>query len=199
MPTPIIYYIRHGETDWNAVGRLQGSRDIPMNEKGFGQANSAGRILHDLLKRDGRSPQDVAYVSSPMIRATATMQRVRLALELSADGYDIDDRLRELSYGDWEGLTLAEIEARDPTLFARRLEDKWETAPPSGESYAELAKRVAAWRAGVARDTVVSAHGGTLRALIALAGIARPAEAAELTIEQGVVYVFSNGGMEKYG
>jgi broad specificity phosphatase PhoE len=199
MPTPTIYYIRHGETDWNAVGRLQGSRDVPMNAKGLAQATASGGILRDLLARDHRSPDEFTYVASPMIRATITMQRVRTALGLPAERYDCDDRLRELSYGDWEGLTSSEMQARDPALFAMRGRDKWDTAPPGGESYAALARRVAAWHDEVSRDTVVAAHGGPMRVLMVITGLARPAKATDLRIEQGVVYVFANGAMSKHG
>ena len=54
MSAPVIYYIRHGETSWNAEGRLQGTRDIPLNELGRRQAAHAGGVLADLLARDGR-------------------------------------------------------------------------------------------------------------------------------------------------
>ena len=54
MPAPAIYYIRHGETAWNAEGRLQGMQDIPLNDLGRRQAAHAGNILADLFARDGR-------------------------------------------------------------------------------------------------------------------------------------------------
>ena len=56
-PRPILYYIRHGETDWNVAGRLQGRRDIPLNARGRAQGTHCGDILHDLLARDSRDPQ----------------------------------------------------------------------------------------------------------------------------------------------
>ena len=91
------------------------------------------------------------------------------------------------------------MEARDPTLVVMRGRDKWDTAPPAGESYAALARRVAAWRSEVIQDTVVTAHGGPMRVLIALAGIAEPADAADYRVEQGVVYAFAGDAMQKYG
>ena len=54
MPAPVIYYVRHGETSWNAEGRLQGVQDIPLNDLGRRQATQAGNILADLFARDGR-------------------------------------------------------------------------------------------------------------------------------------------------
>jgi broad specificity phosphatase PhoE len=199
MAQPTIYCIRHGETDWNTVGRLQGSRDIPLNARGLEQATAAGLILRELFARARRPPADFAYVSSPMIRATVSMDRVRAGLELPVGGYARDDRLRELSYGEWEGLTMEETERRYPALFAMRKADKWNTPPPAGESYAVMARRVASWRAELAADTVAVGHGGTLRALMFLTGLAGPEEAADMRIEQGVVYVFAAGTMTRYG
>src|SRR5450756_1494774 len=107
MSIPTIYYIRHGETEWNAQGRLQGTQDIPINELGRRQAVQAGGILADLFKRDGRSDASLSYVASPLGRARLTMELVRGALRLPLDGYALDDRLREIAYGQWEGSTLA--------------------------------------------------------------------------------------------
>jgi len=198
MPMPAIYHIRHGETDWNAEGRLQGWRDLQMNARGLTQATAAGAILHELFARDRRSPEEFAYVSSPLTRATATMRLVRTELRLPVDGFVCDDRLREISYGTWEGLTTPEIQARYPDLFAVRSRDKWHTAPPGGESYAALARRVEAWYAGVTQDTVVSAHGGTARVLMVITGVATPEEAADCPIRQGAVYVFADGKLQIY-
>src|SRR5262249_6019510 len=130
MPAPTIYYIRHGETEWNAIGRLQGTQDVPLNERGVKQAVAAGAILSDLLARDGRDVSSVAFVSSPLGRARRTMELVRGSLKLPTEDYAIDDRLREIGYGQWEGSTLEEAEARDPGVYARRLADKWAVAAP---------------------------------------------------------------------
>ena len=104
---PTIYYIRHGETEWNADGRLQGAQDIPLNDLGRKQAASAGGILADLFARDGRDEQSLAFIASPLGRARSTMELVRGALNLPPDDYAVDDRLREIGYGQWEGSTLA--------------------------------------------------------------------------------------------
>jgi broad specificity phosphatase PhoE len=123
---------------------------------------------------------------------------VRGVLELPLSGYAIDDRLREIGYGEWEGSTLAEMQAKDPDLFARRQIEKWTVAPPAGETYVSVQARMADWYRGLTGDTVVAAHGGTLRALMVVLGLETPESAADLPIEQGVVYVFRNGGLAKY-
>ena len=198
MPAPVIYYIRHGETSWNALGRLQGTQDIPLNDLGRLQAAHAGNILAGLFARDGREKSSLGFVASPLIRARATMELVRGSLRLPHDGYALDDRLREIGYGQWEGSTLPEMQRRDPDLFAKRQTEKWTVSPPGGESYVDVQTRMQDWYASVAVDTVTVAHGGTARALMVALGIETPLSAADLTIEQGAVYVFRDGALQKY-
>ena len=195
---PTIYYIRHGETEWNALGRLQGTQDVPLNELGRRQAARAGVILADLFARDGRSENSLAFVASPLVRARSTMELVRGTLKLPSDQYAVDDRLREIAYGQWEGSTLAQMEEKDPELFARRQTEKWTVSPPGGESYVEVQARVTDWYRQLTEDTVAVAHGGTARALMVALGLKTPESAADLTIEQGAVYVFGDGGLKKY-
>ena len=198
MPAPVIYYIRHGETSWNAEGRLQGAQDIPLNDLGRRQAAKAGNILVDLFAQDGREQSSLAFVASPLIRARFTMELVRAELKLPPSGYALDDRLREIGYGQWEGSTLPEARVADPELFARRQTGKWTVSPPGGESYVEVEARMQDWYGSLRGDTVAVAHGGTARALMVALGIETPLSAADLTIEQGAVYVFRDGGLRKY-
>jgi probable phosphoglycerate mutase len=199
MVVPTIYFLRHGETEWNALGRLQGTKDIPLNARGRGQAVQAAGILADLFKREGKDKAALPYVSSPLGRARSTMELVRGRLELPRAGYSLDDRLREIGYGVWEGLTLIESEAADPEVYARRLADKWSVAPAGGETYAAVQLRMLDWYESLLVDTVAVAHGGTCRALMVALGIETPAGAAELYIEQGAVYVFRGRRLEKCG
>src|SRR3954454_23989863 len=105
---PTIYYMRHGETDWNVEGRLQGGIDTPLNALGLGQAAHAGRILADLLVSQTVEASKLAFVASPLQRARLTMEIVRAELGLPAGDYALEDRLREIGYGHWEGSTLAQ-------------------------------------------------------------------------------------------
>jgi broad specificity phosphatase PhoE len=196
MSRPVLYYIRHGETDWNAAGRLQGTRDTVLNALGRKQAAACADILRELLACDKRAPAD--YVASPLKRARETMEIMRAALDLPREGYRIDARLREIGFGAWEGLTMRDLRVRAPQALAARERDKWDFVPPDGESYAAVAERVRAWHAELGGDAVVVAHGGTARALIAILGIASPAKAPLIDIDQGVVYRFADGSMSKY-
>jgi broad specificity phosphatase PhoE len=198
MPRPTIYYIRHGETEWNALGRLQGTRDIPLNALGQVQATQAGNILGELLAHDGHDRAGIPYVASPLGRARATMELVRETLSLPAEGYALDDRLREIGYGKWEGSTLPEMEAADPVFYARRQTEKWTLAPEGGETYADVERRVRVWYDTVITDTVAVAHGGTARALMVSLGFETPSSAVDLPIQQGAVYVFGRDGLHRY-
>jgi len=195
---PVLYYVRHGETDFNVAARLQGRHDTVLNTRGRRQAVDCGELLRDLFARDGRRAEDFAYVASPLQRARETMEVLRTTLGLDPPAYAIDDRLMEISYGEWEGLTLPEIDARMPGMLAERERDKWDFAPPGGESYRELTSRIGEWYAAITRDTVVAGHGGGLRALMALFDVLPREEATHAQIAQGVVYVFAEGTMARY-
>ena len=195
---PILYFIRHGETDFNIERRLQGRYQTSLNAHGREQAKFCGALLRDLFARERCAIDDYAYVSSPLVRARQTMRLVRSALGLDPDAYELDERLQEISYGAWEGSTLEEIKARDPDVLARREENKWGFEPPGGESYRDVAERVASWYATATRDTVVAAHGGVARALMANFCILPEDEAAHAEIAHGAVYVFAGGTMARY-
>ncbi|HML12664.1 MAG TPA: histidine phosphatase family protein [Xanthobacteraceae bacterium] len=199
MTRPLIYYVRHGETDWNVEGRLQGWHDPVLNAHGRRQAAVCADILRDLIERDGRSPADYGYVASPLQRARQTAEIMRAALGLAPADYGVDLRLREIGFGEWEGLTFREIRSRAPQALAARERDKWAFVPPGGESYAQVALRMREWYEALGGNTVVVAHGGTARALIAVLGIAPPAEAPSIDIGQGVVYRFADASMSRYG
>ena len=198
MPRPTLYYVRHGLTDWNMQGRLQGRQDTPLNATGQQQAKRCGEILHNLFARDGGNAADFGYASSPLVRARATMDILRERLALPPAGYRLDERLSEIAFGEWEGLTYDDVLARDKAVVAKRESDKWGFRPPGGECYAQVTARVGAWYRTVEKDTVVAAHGGTARALVAHLAIAPPEDATHFSIDQGVVYVFAGGALARY-
>lgn len=196
--SPALYYIRHGETDWNVEYRLQGGRDIPVNQNGRAQARRCGEILAALLARDGRAAAELDFVASPLGRARETMEIVRAGLGLDPLAYRTDPRLTEVGFGRWEGFSLDELRIHEADSVAARERDKWDFVPPDGESYATMSRRVAGWYATLTRDTVAVAHGGTLRGLIVSLGIMSSAQAPVLDIAQGVVYLIADGAMTRY-
>lgn len=183
-----LFFLRHGETPWNREGRLQGQHDIPLNDLGRAQAEEAGRRLKTLT-----DPAALPWVASPLSRTVETAQIARRAIGLAEDDFLRDDRLKELAFGRWEGLTWKEVRQSDPQRAAQREKDKWETVPPEGESYGLLSARLAPWLQSVSGDWIVVAHGGVARVLLRdLAGVV-PHEAAEIDIWQGRVLVLEQG------
>ncbi|MET0192326.1 MAG: histidine phosphatase family protein [Hyphomicrobiaceae bacterium] len=189
-PGVTIYFIRHGETDWNRDRRYQGQMDIPLNATGRAQAARNGKVLATAL---GARAAGLDYVASPLERARETMQIVRGGLGLLPDAYRTDDRLKEVHYGHWEGQLQDELRTRDPEGLAARDLDAWGWIPRGGESYEVMSRRVAGWLGEVARDTVVCAHGGTMRALRRLALDIPPAQVPTLPVPQDQVLVLSAG------
>ena len=161
MPNPTIYYIRHGQTDWNAEFRFQGQRDIPLNSKGQSQADENGRKLHKIIG----NAEGLDFISSPLGRTRETMQRVRSGLGLAPDEYSIDDRLIEISYGDLEGTTLTELKANNNSLHRYRKANAWLFQPENGESHGMVLDRISQWYQSLERDCVVTAHGAVGRVL----------------------------------
>jgi broad specificity phosphatase PhoE len=199
MTGTVLYFLRHGETDWNVAGRLQGEQDIPLNAQGRRQATACGEILRDLLAHDGHAPTALPYVASPLIRARETMELMRAALGLPVASYRTDPRLREVGFGQWEGFTWRELRRTVPAAVAARERDKWRFVPPDGESYAQMAQRMGEWQASLQGNTVAVAHGGTARALLVLFGDATPEAAPQVDIGQGVVYRFTASGVSRHG
>lgn len=185
-----LFLVRHGETDWNREGRLQGQRDIPLNPRGERQAARNASVLAGLdLPLAG-----MTLVASPLARARHTME---LVLGRCGDDlrFDVEPRLAELTFGDWEGLTLDEVSASQPEACAAREADKWGYRPPSGESYEDLAERVWDWARDLERPTLAVAHGGVMRALCRLRAGFTPHEAAHSATPQDRISLFRNNSV----
>ena len=188
------FIIRHGQTDWNAEFRLQGQQDIPLNALGRRQATENGVAL----KRLAGDLSAYHFVSSPLGRAIETMERLRVAAGLDAKGYAVDERLKEISFGDWEGWTNAEIAATTPDRVEQRALFKWDFRPPGddAESYEILSWRVGAWLRELDGPTVAICHGGVIRCIFKLAGGLDKQEAASLDIPQDKLLRFEDGKLE---
>jgi broad specificity phosphatase PhoE len=148
-----LLLVRHGETDWNAEGRLQGHTDRPLNDYGRRQA----RALADRLADDGVT----AVYASDLIRARETAEIVAERLGLPVG---VDPDLRERNWGNWEGLTGSE---RD------RVEHVGEAVDAHEERVLRAVRRIAERHPG--ERVVVVTHGGSLRRIqVAAVGMALP-------------------------
>lgn len=151
--------VRHGETDWNRDGRIQGQTDVPLNDRGREQARQLAEELEG-------SEFDAVYASD-LVRARETAEIVAAWTGLPVV---VDADLRELNFGAWEGMTADEIRSRWPEAF-----DRWTTVGleryDGGESHDELASRVLAAARRLAAthqggQILLVAHGGPLRAIL---------------------------------
>jgi broad specificity phosphatase PhoE len=161
MPNPTLYYIRHGQTDWNAEFRFQGRRDIPLNELGQAQADENGRKLRELIGHG----EGLEFITSPLGRTRETMERVRAGMKLPHQGYRVDDRLIEISYGDLEGRTLADLKANENKLHRYRKANAWYFQPQNGESHEMVLGRISQWYNSLTGDCVVVGHGAAGRVM----------------------------------
>lgn len=150
---------RHGETDYNRAGRLQGHLDSELTETGIEQAKRAATVVADY------APE--AVVSSDLHRARATAAAFT---DVSGTGVHLDQRLRETHIGEWQGLSGAEVEHGWPgAMRTWRSDPTW--APPGGEARVHVAERAAEvvgeldeHNSGTA---LLCAHGGVITALTA--------------------------------
>lgn len=191
---PLIYFVRHGQTDWNVENRLQGQAETDINSTGQAQATENGKALKGLIS----DPADFDFVASPSRRTRETMERIRTAMGLEPQAYRTDPRLMELHFGDWQGFTYDELELREPGSKARRSIDKWNFRPPgaAAESYEMLKERVSSWLSDVTRPTVCVTHGGIVRAVFRLAGDLPQKKAAVLAVSQDHILRLDKGELE---
>lgn len=156
------FLVRHGETEWNRVGRAQGQADPPLNQAGREQAEAVAARLAPVAF-------EAAY-SSDLRRAADTAAPV-----MSGRDIPIVHRrdLREKSFGEWEGMTYEELQLRYPAMLEELFDERPAFAPPGGESDLELfarargaAARIVGQHAGTDGNILVVSHGGTLRAMM---------------------------------
>jgi probable phosphoglycerate mutase len=158
MSTVPFAILRHAVTAWNEEGRLQGMTDTPLSAAGEAAA------------RRWRLPAPVdrwKRMCSPLLRARRTAELVRPAAPVA-----VDSRLREMSFGIWEGRTVADLRARGGESFAAAERLGLDFHPPGGESPRMTMARIGNWAAEVAaagEPVIAVSHKAAIRALLALA------------------------------
>lgn len=190
-PALVLYIARHGETEFNCENRFCGAADSPLTERGLAQARRNGRVLRTAISPN----QDLKLVSSPLKRALTTADLIRAELGRGALPIATDARLREISFGAWEGLTLEEIKRRYPREWAARVADRWHTPAPQGESYADVAARVGAWLGETHGTTLAVTHGAVDRILRGLYAGMTPEAICRLSEPQDEVFRLEGGAI----
>ena len=151
-----IAFLRHGRTDWNDAGRMQGRADIGLSEAGRAQV------------RRWTLPAALAgarFVASPLVRARET------AALMCTGNVRVDAALIEMDWGEWEGETLDALRTRGGAAFETNASRGLDFRPPRGESPREVRQRIAAWIATTAaspHDTVAVTHQGVIRTVLSL-------------------------------
>ncbi len=163
-----LLLVRHGETDWTVKERFLGQTNLPMNERGQKQAVALAKALS--------SEKIQSIYTSDLDRAMTTAQSIARIQESLQHATSVvsDSRLREMNFGEWDGLTYAEILERDPESVIAWQGDVLKTAPPGGESLEQLAGRLKPFLEDIAgayldETIVVVAHAGSLQCLLCLA------------------------------
>jgi broad specificity phosphatase PhoE len=188
-----ILLLRHGETEWNLERRYQGRFDSPLTGRGIAQALAIGCLLA-MVPEAASAP----IVASPQGRARRTAEII-LEHSGAAGELRLDDRLRELSLGSWDGLTYADIAKRSPGIFDGDGRYDWYFRSPDGESYETFAGRIADWldESVQSPSIIVIAHGLVTRVLRGLyAGLPR-AVALTLPVPQDRIFLLSAGKIEE--
>jgi alpha-ribazole phosphatase len=152
-----LFLVRHGETEWNAAHRIQGQTDVPLNEQGLRQASAVAAYL--------AAESLTAVYASNLSRARQTAEAIAAVHGLPVH---LAPELREVDFGEWEGLDEAAIAARFPEEYRLWREDSLRHRPPGGETIAALRARAAQ-----VYDRVVAAHAGETVALVGHGGSIR--------------------------
>lgn len=176
---PKIWFLRHGQTEWNVAGRIQGRLDSPLTDLGREQATQQARIV-DTFAQQVESGSGGIFVS-PQGRAQKTAK-----LALGSRPFVVDTRLSEINTGEWEGQLKAEVATQGSDLEVY-------SVAPGGEGFSALEARVRGFLIGLKGPSIVVSHGllgQVMRGVIL--GLDRP-EMSELTNGQGVVYELCDG------
>ena len=160
---PRLLLVRHGLTDWNRQGRIQGHSEIELNQVGLAQARA-------LSERLASETLDAIYASN-LGRARATAEIIAAPHGLPVQ---IEPRLCEANYGAWEGHTMDELRRDDPERATAWMTEPVDVCPPGGETLEEVADRVAAVLDELRQrpddeQIVLVGHGGSVRALLSVA------------------------------
>lgn len=189
----MIYLARHGQTEWNAEGRMQGRMDSPLTPLGVRQATAMGQLIAELIARD--PPARWRLVASPLGRVRSTAEAISRRLGLPIELYE---RLTEVAFGEWEGALRSDISARHPEVFATR---QWNFSAPGGETFEDVWARVSAWLADQPPEpeprTIAVSHGVAGRLLRGAYGRLERQNTLNQDVPQDAIYRLVDGNIHK--
>jgi probable phosphoglycerate mutase len=180
MNHPELYILRHGQTEWNLQGRFQGRKNSSLTDLGKSQALQQGVLL------DALPLQPQKRYCSPLGRAVQTAE---LAFG-TMSGVTIDDRLQEIDFGEWEGVTRNAISAQITTPYETKT---WKFNSPSGETFDQIHDRVYDFLKDQTEPAAIVTHGVTATVIRGLCMGMTQSELLKLSSEQGCLFHLSNG------
>ena len=189
----MIYLCRHGQTEWNREGRLQGRTESDLTPLGRLQAEAMADLLFDLVAREPAAVWTLVAIPLRRARMTAEVIGRRLGLPLA-----FDERLLEIDVGEWSGRLRDEVRGENPHLAS---DDDWGFQAPGGETYDGMMARIAGWLVEQAvepeRRLIVVSHGVAGRLLRGTyAGLLREETLAQ-DVPQDAVYRLSGGQIDR--
>lgn len=180
MTHPDLYVLRHGQTEWNLVGRVQGRKNSPLTAKGQQHALMQKTLLDELENRPSK------VFCSPQGRAVDT---ARLAIG-SLDNVILDDRIKEIGFGDWEGLTRDEIIAQTDYPFNDKT---WKFRSPGGENFDTIYARIDSFLQDVTEPAIIITRGVTATVMRGICMGMGQLKLLQLSSEQGCIFQVSSG------
>jgi probable phosphoglycerate mutase len=194
---PTILLLRHGETHWNRLHRIQGHVDAPtpLTLRGVAQAKAYGATVRRLMG-DSRGWR---VVSSPLARCVQTTGVLCETAGLEFDDVVLDDRLKEVGTGSFSGWYKPDLKRRHPELMTGSGLASWYFRCPGGETWHDLERRLGAWL-GECRPgdkLVVVTHGVAGKVLRGLYGGLAPAAVLAEDAPQDALFVLAGGTVER--
>jgi broad specificity phosphatase PhoE len=154
----LIFLVRHGETEWNLAQRMQGQMDSPLTPLGLDQARHNAELLRSLIG----DLRGFKLISSPLGRARRSAEIIGEALSITPD---FDPRLVEIALGEWDGLTVDQINQRRAGTWDRTRLDGSLFGAPGGETFESMYERLSACLVELKPPAIVVSHGVTIRFL----------------------------------
>lgn len=181
---PELFVLRHGQTEWNKIGKFQGVMNSDLTELGKDQARAQGRILSGL----NIDLSSITCFVSPLGRTRETAAFALNRIDLSVN---FDDRLKEINFGAWEGKTITELALGWPDAGIGGVGHDWHFNSPDGEDFTQMRTRVQSFLDDLSGPAIIVTHGITSLLLRGLwRGLSRDSMLAQ-SRDQGCVYHLS--------
>lgn len=186
MTYPKILFMRHGETEWNAMGRTQGVLNSPLTANGRAQAEQLGCIL----SREIGSASGFGQYVSPLGRTLETAEGIKKHFDFFPKK---DERIQEINLGKIGGMTRFEVETQMPEQLEGKKGYEWYYGAPCGETFEQVYARSKSWLDSLKGPTIAVSHGQVGKVIRGICCGLSKAQMLDLGEPQGVVHVLENG------